>query len=185
MQARLDQVRLDQARLDTAAIKTATTTQPPDTTATTSPIEPLAPTSTPWHHFDTIVRDQYMLSLFLEFCGSHADATVSTNCLTLWLEIENHRQLIGDHRSLQRNGHRLWNWYLKKTIAGNVRHLVPHQEVRRLCSLCSSSTATGITLDTFSKVQALLQCVEWRATDGLLCLPNVSWRPWAVLHIQI
>ena len=99
-----------------------------------------------------------MLSLFLEFCGSHADATVSTNCLTLWLEIENHRQLIGDHRSLQRNGHRLWNWYLKKTIAGNVRHLVPHKEVSRLRSLCSSSTATGITLDTFSKVQVLLQC---------------------------
>ena len=102
--------------------------------------------------FSEIVRNHHTLPFFLNFCSSDGNIKWS-KCLTFWLEVEQHRQLVGERNNLQKSAAKLWDEYLCKNE--DVTEIVPKNELFRLSKICERPEQ--VELDTFSCAQAHVQ----------------------------
>lgn len=126
-----------------------------DTNSTTPPINS-------HKFFASLVQSTHSLQYFLEFCSIHSHNKQGDtfnqwhNYVTFWLEVEHHRQLVGeDQSSLERQGIKIYKEFLTNNLNLSLQSKIPQLERLHLISKCT--TPSKITLDTFTIAQAHIQ----------------------------
>jgi len=124
-----------------------------DTNSTTPPINS-------HKFFASLVQSTHSLQYFLEFCSIHSHNKQGDtfnqwhNYVTFWLEVEHHRQLVGeDQSSLERQGIKIYKEFLTNNLNLSLQSKIPQLKmyyaiqnyVRHLYHCTSSHSAIHYT----------------------------------------